>query len=388
MRTSRNHIYTTVLFLISSILLSGCGITFGGNSEGDLNELNRKIKEVVPLCNLEPLEIPNAPVDLESKQWEVLRALASPRLVDSNLIYARDSQGNIDEDKPATAEKYENKSEDKFFYCNSLGKSLDDIDYYTDVDGENLPDNFYCWIPNPSLAKKNLKTLEACEKRLDEISKLGFWIAIRQGQSKEEILSSVLPLAETAATYKYSDYPLAFHKNFAITFEGNFDSVNLASIQNIDSTWKRLTKLLDADLASKYVPKYPLKFQQDSKEDFVSSRTAGRADLNLGYTKSLSALSCESKLVASEVKYSVGKCGKMKFEVFQADLNTGRCTFLGYWIDENENRKIGVVNFCDRYEPGGFSEGSEYEIKVKIDGSTSYTTRMGFENEVLSFSAV
>jgi hypothetical protein len=167
----------------------------------------------------------------------------------------------------------------------------------------------------------------------------------------------------------------------------NFDEVNLATIQNIDASWKELVKLLDLDLIYNYVSGHPKKFQQDSEDDFFTSGEYGRLSINLGYSRSLNALACGEKLIISELSYSVGACGKLEFEVFQSDLNTGDCTFLGYWKDNNGNQRIGVVNYCNKYASGSFSEGRSYPLKVKIDGSTSYITKLGYKNNVLSFSA-
>lgn len=371
-----------------SLLLNGCGGSFNNGSEGDLKEIQKVIKNILPECQLNELNVPDTEVSLGTQESERLSALVSPLLFDYEQINVKKPNGEVDMWKPPKGTRYFNESGDKLFICNSLGTPIDAISDYKDVFGKPLPEKFSCWVPNPDYAQENLESLKVCEQRLDEVTKLGFWIEIRQGKSDQEIQKSITPLAEVNYQYGYGDYPLAFYKNYAITFKASFDDNNLAGIQNIDLVWKKLTTMLNLDLISNYVSNYPETFQQDSQQDLARSSNSGRGMINLGYSKSLSFLSCMDKLVVSELNYSVGACGKLVFETFQADLNTGGCTFLGYWKDSVGNRKIGVVNFCNVYKTGAFIEGQNYEIKVKIDGSTSYLTKLGYENNVLSFSAV
>jgi hypothetical protein len=369
------------------LLVNGCGGSFNNGSEGDLEEIQKVIKNILPECRLNELNVPDKEVYLGTQEAERLRALVSPLLFETEPIYVKKPNGEDDIWKPEIGERYFNESGDKLWV--SLGTPLDAISDWKDVYGKPLPEKFNCWIPNPDLAQKNLESLKVCEQRLDEVTKLGFWIEIRQGKSDQNIQKSIIPLAEVQYEHRYGDYPLAFYKNLAITFRANFDDNNLAGIQNIDLVWKKLTTILNLDLISNYVSNYPETFQQDqdAQQGIAGPSSDGRLEINLGYSKSLSYLSCKSKLVISELNYSVGACGTLMFEIFQADLNTGSCTFLGYWKDSSGNRKIGIVNFCSVYKSGSFIEGQTYEIKVKIDGSTSYPTKLGYENNVLSFSA-
>lgn len=386
MSVSRRFFPQLLVVALLTTSLASCGSVLSKNSQGDISTIQAAISQVVPDCQLEMFEIPNGYMSFDDPMKRVTNF--TNRLVDGDFVNAKDNEGNEITSKPPVGRNFINLTQDKFFACNSNGTVLNEVSDYEDVWGRDLPDGFFCWSPNERRAKDNLRRLKICEERLDENSKLGFWIGLRQGSSREEIEKVVLPIAETNFKYGYGDYPVAFYKNFAITLFANFDDVNLATIQNIDASWKELVKLLDLDLISNYVSGHPKKFQQDSRDDFGTSSNYGRLSINLGYSRSLNALACGAALSISEISYSVGECGKLEFEVFQSDLNTGDCTFLGYWRDNDGNERIGVVNYCNKYAPGSFSEGKSYPVKVKIDGSTSYITKLGYKNNVLSFSAV
>lgn len=386
MSASRKILLPLLVVALMITSLTGCGSILSTNSQGDISKIQAAIDQVLPDCKLEEFKVPDGLLSIENAEFTRVGRLTN-RLVQFDYVYAKLANGQTDMNKPLVGTSYVNPTQDNFYACNSKGTPLGEANEYQDFWGEDLPDGFFCWVPGKKNAKDNLRRLKICEERLDENSKLGFWIGIRQGTSSEEIQKFVLPIAKENYKYGYGDYPVAFYKNLAITLFANFDEVNLATIQNIDAAWKKLVKSLDLDLISNYESGYPEKFQQDSEDDFGTSSNEGRLSINLGYSRSLNDLACSETLSISEISYSVGACGKLEFEVFQSDLNTGDCTFLGYWRDNSGNQKIGVVNYCNKYASGSFSEGMSYPLKVKIDGSTSYITKLGYKNNVLSFSA-
>jgi hypothetical protein len=75
-------------------------------------------------------------------------------------------------------------------------------------------------------------------------------------------------------------------------------------------------------------------------------------------------------------------------DVFQADLNTGGCVFLGNWTQANGDTAVGLFRYCDVYREGAFSEGKSYSISARVVGETTYEAQIGGERTVLEFELV
>lgn len=97
---------------------------------------------------------------------------------------------------------------------------------------------------------------------------------------------------------------------------------------------------------------------------------------------------CTDPLDITEFSASVGDCGFINVEVFQSDLNTGYCNFLGYWNDEDGLERIGSFEYCSNFQRGAFKESSNYKAYVKVSGIVSYTNKLGTENQVVSFTVL
>jgi len=366
------------------LVVTGCSSSSTSSSSAD--NIKVEIEQILPGCKFETVDVPNGVLQNNSKGfWEAW--LLGNEIQKRELVFELDSQGQEDYSKPSTGDKYFNDDEDEFFACHSLGKSVKSIRSYEDVIGKNLPSGGFCWVPNPDLVDENLRRLKACEERVEEISKLGFWVVLRLAKDSEKLQQDILSIAETNFKYKYSINPVLVSDGIAVTLTGNFDQFNDATISNVDLVWKEIVDKTKLSPLSSFVPGYPDKFNLD---DFPGRSADGgdRKDIANGYERVSSYQACKSDLKTSELNYVIGDCGRLNFEILQADLNTGECTFLGYWKDAQGVRRIGVVTFCDVFTQGSFSEGSNYEIGVRINGVTSYKTRLGYENSVLSFTAV
>lgn len=97
---------------------------------------------------------------------------------------------------------------------------------------------------------------------------------------------------------------------------------------------------------------------------------------------------CTGALKITENSASYGDCGFIRVEVFQSDLDTSSCSFLGYWTDKNGSSRIGLFEYCGAFQAAGFQEDRSYTLYVKNNGSTSYTTRLGTDKRVLSFTVL
>jgi len=378
----KSHRYWLSIALV--LVVTGCSSSSTSSSSAD--NIKVEIEQILPGCKFETVDVPNGVLQNNSKGfWEAW--LLGNEIQKRELVFELDSQGQEDYSKPSTGDKYFNDDEDEFFACHSLGKSVKSIRSYEDVIGKNLPSGGFCWAPNPDLVDENLRRLKACEERVEEISKLGFWVVLRLAKDSEKLQQDILSIAETNFKYKYSIAPVLVSDGIAVTLAGNFDQFNDATISNVDLVWKEIVDKTKLSPLSSFVPGYPDKFNLD---DFPgrSADSGDRKDIASGYERVSSYQACKSDLKTSELNYVIGDCGRLNFEILQADLNTGECTFLGYWKDAQGVRRIGVVTFCDVFTQGSFSEGSNYEIGVRINGVTSYKTRLGYENSVLSFTAV
>lgn len=92
---------------------------------------------------------------------------------------------------------------------------------------------------------------------------------------------------------------------------------------------------------------------------------------------------CELNLQISE--FDISSCGLLKVEVFQYDLNTGACTFLGYWKDSAGAKKVGMFDLCAN-NFGSVVEGNSYSFYVRNSGPAQYTNTLGTVQNVLYFT--
>ena len=95
---------------------------------------------------------------------------------------------------------------------------------------------------------------------------------------------------------------------------------------------------------------------------------------------------CNQSLKIDELGDNEFACGILSVEVFQSDLNTGECRFLGNWNDKSENEKFGLFEYCGTFTAGSFKEGQTYTIAVIVGKPVDYKTRLGTNNRVLSFT--
>jgi len=95
---------------------------------------------------------------------------------------------------------------------------------------------------------------------------------------------------------------------------------------------------------------------------------------------------CGEFLKIDELGNNEFACGILSVEVFQSDLNTGACRFLGNWYDKNGNEKFGLFEYCGTFTAGSFKEGQTYSIAVIVGKPIDYKTRLGTNNRVLSFT--
>lgn len=100
------------------------------------------------------------------------------------------------------------------------------------------------------------------------------------------------------------------------------------------------------------------------KEDFSDKARCSKKNLSITETSGEPGVSC----------------GMLSFSIFQADLNTGACQALGNWTDANGVSRVAIFAGC------GFVENNSYRLPVILGNNVTYTTRLGSQNTVVSFS--
>ena len=368
--------------LVLILMTTSCS----SSDKPSIADVKLQVESILPNCKFEPLRIPNGVIqEPSSASWQAW--LAPNEITKRKAVFELDADGQEDWNKPPSGWRYFNKEGDRYFACHSLGKRVSSVDSYEELNGKDLPSGGFCWAPNPDLLDENLRRLKACEERVEEISKSGFWVVIRETQDPSKLEKELISSAKTNLEYKYSINPVLVSGGIAVTLSGNFDEVNDATISNVDLVWNEIIDKSKLAPLSNLVSGYPKKFNLDSFPG-RNSESGDRKDIAKGYSRVSSYKECKNELRTSELSYVIGDCGKLSFEILQADLQTGECNFLGYWKDAQGTRRIGVVTFCDVYDKGSFVEGNVYKVGVRINGVTSYRTRLGYENSVLSFTAV
>lgn len=248
-----------------------------------------------------------------------------------------------------------------------------------------------CWSPGSGKPDSTeIAHLRVCERRIVDKTRPGVWFLIQLGKDFEANRAN-FESQNTSFQTTEAATPTAFVDQFVFSVEAPFDYLTRPAIDNLDRAWQSIVGKVAASKASDLLPGYPDSFdraQWNSVEDrFPESGT--RTDLENAYSIRFDRyLACNESLEISEFSYTPGGCGKLRVKVFQADLATGECMFLGKWNDKNGKQKTGLFEFCSAFRAGSIVEGDTYKLKVRVQGQTSYVTRLGYEKDVLSFSVI
>lgn len=118
-----------------------------------------------------------------------------------------------------------------------------------------------------------------------------------------------------------------------------------------------------------YVTPKPDVSNQEKETQILEARIAG----------------CTSELNISQ--FAESGCGYTDVEVFQYDLNTSECAFLGKWRDNNGEERVGYFEICSN-SIGQVREDSVYSFYVRNLGQITYDNLFGLSQTVLSFSVL
>jgi hypothetical protein len=380
LKTASKTILSLSLTAILAASLTGCGTANSSTSEepqetvqsGNPDLIMKAFTAEFPECVFEKVEIPSGEISNDSEMFLPSSLSWDFREVDFPDGGISLGDAGID---------------DSYWVCNTKGSTFAEFEatYF------ESPETPVCglYLDSNEDVERTRELLQVCEELQEQNSSLGFWIIVKEFESEESLTAQIVPLLEKTWKYAYRAPPFAHIGNVGFTANGHFDYVSEAVIESFDLGWKRVIDQLGPKTGSQYVDQYPESFKRENWSKMNDYNANGnRIEINRVIQDLARYSACDSNLEITELDFTLGECGKAPVEVFQADLATGECHFLGYWLDENNNQRVGVFEFCSVYREGSFTENSHYRLKVRASGVTSYQTRLGYEKSVVSFTVV
>lgn len=393
----------SIVTSLALISLTGCSATQGQVQDSPPSveitaptKLMNAVNEAYPECTWETFT---------SRVSYYVSSTGERWFMDENLL---PTMSNLETYQPETSLSAEARSGFRWYACNTTGLSV--ADFLPEIlsknlwsspslasDSESWEGLFLegwggsCWSPGSGKPDKTqLGLLKACERRLVDKSEPGVWFLIYE-EAKTELNSEGFAARLEGFERKLFPTPSAFLESHILSVQAPFDYLTRPVIDALDQSWNQIISSTGAVQASDVMPGYPISFDRANWYgiDDPGKESGSRMDLEQAYQVKFNRyLTCNDSLEVTEFDYLPGDCGKLNVEVFQADLSTGPCMFLGKWADSSGNRKTGLFEFCDAFNEGSMSEDSSYKLKVRIQGATSYQTILGYEKDVLAFTVI
>lgn len=228
-----------------------------------------------------------------------------------------------------------------------------------------------------SWAQADEAFVSGCETLMADADAAGFWVGIREHTSADVALEFFQQ--EASNPNPFGAAPLAVVDRYTMTFAGPWPHMSGRGIQSVDGFWSSLLDSIPGSMqASDINASYPSRFEDET--DDVVTRTL--------FARWQEVAGCSQPLVLTDFNWRAGQCGELEIRVFQADLATGSCAFLGEYNDSTGTERTGLFEYCGAFAEGAAVEGKNYTLRVKVLGETSYETRGGWEQEALSFSVL
>lgn len=386
-------------FLVSALSLGGCVDTSTNRTEDSpasddevieaptstlsFEDFALSVAKSVPECEFELLSVENnAPLGDEVPiGWDYLNLIP---LVD---IYSDEDFGSF-EDRTEKVQLLDSSSQgySTFGACHSRGRSLESLgelgwDFrFFDAEGSQYVESesgAACWRTWGSEASPSF--VQGCLDDMAWFDNQGFWIVFREHSSPEAAIEHIRRLESEASSNNIQ--PIFASGQFTLKMIADWNTLSSVGFSEINNMWFQLQETL------------PSAFVSTSLSADYDEWTSDQGDKPRELYRQWAAVygptsSCSQSLEVSEVDWSPLECGVTIVEVFQADLATGSCAFLGDYLDKNGATKIGYFEFCGTFEEGSFAEGNRHELRVRVIGQTSYQTRGGWEQDVLAFDVV
>jgi hypothetical protein len=386
----------TACVLVSSFLITSCGS--GGASSAssfDLNATQTAISNLFPKCKLEKVQIsPEGKTQGPSKEIRILGDYIdhftdfSGVLPNDKNILATYTNSGWTNSKDEIVFTWKLNSVKDIYVCNTNGIPLADYGKTRDAEdkdyirysGENYND---CQFYKPFSAADSTKA-KKCLVALNSLQDNGEWIVITtmNDKSPTEVLKTFMTGLADVYDSESSRSPVAVTDAFAINLAYDTRAISDARFESRNSIWKSVVNSLEATTWDK-LDESGSNFQNDYSGTYLPE-----AFLKTVIAREPEVVECNTSLRIHENSASSTDCGKIRVEVFQSDLNTGECTFLGYWNDANGSSRIGIFKYCGAFQAGSIQEDSNYTLRVKVDGPESYTTKAGTTSRVLAFTVL
>lgn len=192
------------------------------------------------------------------------------------------------------------------------------------------------------------------------------------------------------------DFPFQNHwhipASYTCTLSGDVNLTSVVQTKDLDSTYINDRKL-PCYFAYEASDGMKVAVSISATNEYGTSPTVTSEQYTLlthtsDFAPSVPKPQCPKELSITEAGAKVGDCGTFDVEVFQADLNTGTCTFLANWPQTNGDTAVGIFHFCDVYVTGAFTEGTSYTVSAKVRGTTTYEAQIGGSRTVIEFDLV
>jgi len=417
MKLERKFVVAALVCLLTLLGLTGCssnGLSSLNKDSFNLEEVQAELSSVFPGCNLEELIL--------AKEGEAKGLWATEKVVLEHIVSDMEFLSNPENKLPVVKNSGWNNSPDENTYtwklnsineiyvCNTNGIPLSELSSWTEKTYEqknafwDACTGFYKKSTESNYKPKDVTRAQNCLKKLDSFERNGEWVILTvvEGIEPKELIQSFMTahnLQWDASKDTFSvlgSTPKAFTSSYIVQF-ATFDNLPLTldSIKVLNDSWLSLMgalkastwNVLDSDEAG-YPGDYSDKWVRPDGGLVYEAHLSNTLILDDVINPEVEIKECTNALKITDNTATNSDCGRIKVEVFQSDLNTGECTFLAYWNDQNGNSRTGIFRYCDAFTRGSVEEDANYTIRVRVDGPESYTSATGTKNRVLSFTVL
>lgn len=409
-----------IAFFVITLLVSGCGSNQSSSPSDEIALLQGAVKKALPLCDLQPINIPRegkevvelTPIPGEDRSEPTTKVSNNSQIIGDLLERFYDVTNSGQEvpdstDGLLTVNRISETDENGYFTlqghawnfgqmgqvyaCNSEGVSVEEyvdwyektFDSYESVYGEYPEELCKFYDKKPPLTDKVKAEINACIKQVESFYDLGFWVvALDTGEFDGESVAK--QFIKNELNYLSGHTPVGILQNTVFRFD--FGLLGQPDAIELNKVWKSILNNAQArDWTSLDLSDIP---KVNSSPSNVVPATLGSWRQYWDDLVNPPAEVCGERLKVDELTAEFGDCGKLKVEVFQSDLNTGTCSFLAEWTTSNGSTKYGLFDYCTSYQEGSFKEDYSYDVKVRVQGPTTYTTKSGTQNTVIRFEVI
>jgi hypothetical protein len=417
MKLDRKFVIAALACLVTLLSLTACsskGLSSLNKNSFNPDEVQTKLSSVFPKCNLEKLSL--------AKEGEAKGLWATEKVVLEHIVSDMEFLSNPEDKLPVIKNSGWNNSPDENTYtwklnsiseiyvCNTNGIPLSELSSWTEKTYEqknafwDTCTGFYKKSTESNYNTKDVTRAKNCLKKLDSFERNGEWVVLTavEGIDSKDLIQAFMTAHNqqwdsSSDTFSVlGSTPKAFTSSYIVQF-ATFDNLPLTldSIKVLNDSWNSLVSALNASTwnvldseKAGYPGDYSNNWVRPDGGIVYEAHLSNALILDDVINAEAEVKECTNALKITDNTATSSDCGRIKVEVFQSDLNTGECTFLAYWNDQNGNSRTGIFRYCDAFTPGSIEEDANYTIRVRVDGPESYTSATGAKNRVLSFTVL